>query len=143
MCGKQARFNAVDHLDLEIGENEIFCLLGQNGAGKTTMLRCLIGSQLPTSGNAWVHGFHIVKDRDELRKNIGVCPQQDIVLDNIPCIDQLITQAQISGLSYESSHKEATALLEKLDMLWKAKENPINLSGKKQCIIDVYDQHMF
>lgn len=90
---------------------------------------CLVGTQLPTSGDAWVHGYHIAKDRKLLRQNIGVCPQHDIVLDNIPCIDQLTAQAQITGMSYKDAEVEAKRLLEKLDLLWKAREKPINLSG--------------
>lgn len=128
-CFSKDYFNAVDHLDMEIAENEIFCLLGQNGAGKTTILNCLVGNRLPTTGEAWVHGYHVIKDRKELRKNIGVCPQQDTVLDYVPCIDQLITQAQISGLGLQESRDEALRLLEKLDLSWKAHEKPANLSG--------------
>ena len=128
-CFSKDRFNAVDSLKMEIDENEIFCLLGQNGAGKTTILNCLVGNRLPTSGEAWVHGYHVIKDREELRKNIGVCPQHDTVLDYVPCIDQLITQAQITGLGIKESKAEAHRLLAKLDLSWKAEEKPANLSG--------------
>lgn len=129
MCRRAEKFNAVDRLSLEVSENEIFCLLGHNGAGKTTTFNVLVGTLLPTSGDAWVHGYHIVKDRDELRQNIGVCPQHDIVLDNISCLDQLTAQAQITGMDYEPAKEEALELLDKLDLLWKRHEKPKNLSG--------------
>ena len=123
------KFNAVDNLSLDVAENEIFCLLGHNGAGKTTTFNVLVGTLLPTGGDAWVHGYHIVNDRNELRKNIGVCPQHDIVLDNVSCLDQLTAQAQITGIEYEPAKAEALDLLDKLDLLWKRHEKPKNLSG--------------
>lgn len=127
---KKEYFNAVDSLELDIPKNEIFCLLGQNGAGKTTLLNVLIGNTIPYKGDAWVHGYHVIRDRALLRQNIGVCPQHDIVLDYIPCIDQLITQARIAGMNLEDSLNEANRLLERLDLKWKAKQMPINLSGE-------------
>ncbi len=67
---------AVDGLSLEIGWGEIFGLLGPNGAGKTTTVNMLSTLQDPTNGEAKVAGYDVVKNADEVRRIIGLCPQQ-------------------------------------------------------------------
>jgi len=74
---------AVDGLNLEVEEGEIFGLLGPNGAGKTTTLLTLTTLLAPTSGTAWVNGFDIVKQPGEVRKSIGIVfqtPSSDDIL---------------------------------------------------------------
>ena len=67
---------AVDHLDLVINEGELFSLLGPNGAGKTTTVNILNGIIKPTSGNAFIAGFDVSRNIDNVKKIIGVCPQE-------------------------------------------------------------------
>jgi len=62
---------AVDNVDLSIGEGEIFGLLGPNGAGKTTTVKMLCTVIEPTSGQASVAGFDVVKRADKVREQIG------------------------------------------------------------------------
>jgi ABC-2 type transport system ATP-binding protein len=69
-------FTAVDRLDLEIGWGEIFGLLGPNGAGKTTTVNILSTLLTPTEGQASVGGYNVVKNASEVRKIIGLCPQE-------------------------------------------------------------------
>jgi len=70
---------AVDHLNLEIMEGELFSLLGPNGAGKTTTIDILTGIIKPTKGNTLVAGFDVAKNPAEVKKIIGVCPQEAAV----------------------------------------------------------------
>lgn len=58
-------------------EGEIFCLLGHNGAGKTTIINMLTGLFAPSSGIATIYGLDVVTQMDEIRKTMGVCPQHD------------------------------------------------------------------
>ena len=58
---------AVDHIDLEVSEGEIFGLLGVNGAGKTTTIRMLTGLSLPTEGEAKVLGLDLRSDIDKIK----------------------------------------------------------------------------
>ncbi len=66
---------AVDDLSFEVKPGELFGLLGPNGAGKTTAINIMTGLLEPTNGTALVGGFDIKKQINEIRKLIGVCPQ--------------------------------------------------------------------
>ena len=68
-------FTAIDGLSFEVKPGELFGLLGPNGAGKTTTINILTGLHEPNSGTAIVGGFDIKKQITEIRKLIGVCPQ--------------------------------------------------------------------
>jgi len=61
---------AVDNVSLDINEGEVFGLLGQNGAGKTTIIHMLATLLKPTSGTAQINGYDIIKDSSKVRKNI-------------------------------------------------------------------------
>ncbi|HSA95434.1 MAG TPA: ABC transporter ATP-binding protein [Acidobacteriota bacterium] len=67
---------AVRALDLEVGEGEMFGLVGPDGAGKTTTIRMLCGLLAPTSGRASVLGVDVVKDADRLKSRIGYFSQK-------------------------------------------------------------------
>ena len=74
---------AVDHLNLEVDEGEVFGFLGPNGAGKTTtvrMLTCLIG---PTSGNAWVNHFEVGLDDKAIRRSVGILTETPGLYDRL------------------------------------------------------------
>ncbi|MCZ7398885.1 MAG: ATP-binding cassette domain-containing protein [Candidatus Methanoperedens sp.] len=81
---KYGKITAVEGLNLEVEEGEIFGLLGPNGAGKTTLISMLCTILKPTSGRAWVNGFDIVKESGKVRKSIGIVFQQ-------PSVDDLLT----------------------------------------------------
>src|SRR5574340_257374 len=66
---------AVDTVSFDVIEGEIFGFLGPNGAGKTTLVRMLTTLIKPTSGNAKVEGYDVVKNPDKVRHCIGVVPQ--------------------------------------------------------------------
>ena len=74
----------VDNLSLNLKENEIFGLLGVNGAGKTTIIHMLATILKPTSGTATINGFDIIKEPAKVRSNIGIVFQA-------PSSDDLLT----------------------------------------------------
>jgi ABC-2 type transport system ATP-binding protein len=76
-------FRAVDHLNLEIAPGEIFGLLGPNGSGKSTAIRMLLGFLRPTSGAAWVNGFHCWRDSVNARQQISYLPGELRLYENM------------------------------------------------------------
>jgi ABC-2 type transport system ATP-binding protein len=67
---------AVNGINLEIKEGELFGLLGPNGAGKTTTINMLVGLLNPTKGSAMVGGYDVKRDLKKIKEMIGVCPQE-------------------------------------------------------------------
>lgn len=92
---------AVNNLNLNINEGEIFGLLGPNGAGKTTTILMLTTLKLPTSGTATINGYDIVKDSDKVRKSIGMVFQD-------PSSDEILTgyeNLKLHGWLYDMPDK--------------------------------------
>jgi len=93
--------SAVDNLNLQIEEGEIFGLLGPNGAGKTTTLLMLTTLNPPTSGTAIINSFDIVKQPDKVRKSIGIVFQD-------PSSDEILTgyeNLKLHGWLYDMPDK--------------------------------------
>jgi ABC-2 type transport system ATP-binding protein len=80
---RYANLTAVDHLDLEINQGDIFGFIGPNGAGKTTTIKMLATLIRPTEGYAEVCGHNIIKDVDEVKKVIGYMPDFFGVYDDM------------------------------------------------------------
>jgi ABC-2 type transport system ATP-binding protein len=76
LCKKFGNFTAVDHVNFNIFPGEIFGFLGPNGAGKTTAIKMLCGILLPTSGEAFIAGHHILHQRSSLKNRIGYMSQK-------------------------------------------------------------------
>ena len=68
--------NAINNLNLDVQEGEIFGLLGPNGAGKTTFINILAGTTLKTSGEVNVWGFDLDKNPKQVRASVGIVPQE-------------------------------------------------------------------
>ena len=86
---------AVDNLDLEVEEGEIFGLVGPDGAGKTTTMRLLTGILEPTSGEAWVNQFHIAKDSEKLKEHIAYMSQRFGLYGDLTVIENINFYADI------------------------------------------------
>ena len=94
---------AVDHLNLEIRQGELFSLLGVNGAGKTTTIKMLSCLTKPTEGNAWVGGYSILNEELTVRRIIGVSPQETAVAQNLSVKENLELICGIHGFSKEKT----------------------------------------
>lgn len=80
---------AVDKLHLEIQQGELFSLLGVNGAGKTTAIKMLSCLTIPTEGDAMVGGYSITKEPEQVKRLIGVSPQETAVAPNLSVKENL------------------------------------------------------
>lgn len=86
---------AVDGLSLEVNEGELIALLGVNGAGKTTTVKMLTCLTRPTEGKAEIMGHDITKDSEEVKRLVGVSPQDTSVAENLTVRENLQFMADI------------------------------------------------
>lgn len=110
------RLHAVDKLDLEIMQGELFSLLGVNGAGKTTTLKMLSCVVKPTEGDALVCGYSIKKDVKQIKRLIGVSPQETSVASNLSVKENLELICRIHGFSKEKTMKKIKQLSDQFDL---------------------------
>uniref|UniRef100_H0WK14 ATP binding cassette subfamily A member 13 n=1 Tax=Otolemur garnettii TaxID=30611 RepID=H0WK14_OTOGA len=88
---------AVRDLTLTFHRDQITALLGTNGAGKTTIISMLTGLYPPTSGTITINGMSLQTDLLRIRRELGVCPQQDILLDSLTIREHLLLFASIKA----------------------------------------------
>ena len=101
---------AVDKLDLEIRKGELFSLLGVNGAGKTTVIKMLSCLTKPTEGDALVGGCSITKEPEQVKRQIGVSPQETAVAPNLSVRENLELICGIHGFSKEKRRERIQVL---------------------------------
>ncbi|XP_008843584.1 ATP-binding cassette sub-family A member 3 isoform X3 [Nannospalax galili] len=119
----------IRDLNLNLYEGQITVLLGHNGAGKTTTLSMLTGLFPPTSGHAYIHGYEISQDMIQIRKNLGLCPQHDVLFDNLTVAEHLYFYAQLKGLSLQKCPEEVKQMLHILSLEDKRDSRSKFLSG--------------
>jgi len=107
---------AVDKLDLEIHQGELFSLLGVNGAGKTTTIKMLSCLTMPTEGDAVVGGYSITKESENVKHLIGVAPQETAVAPNLSVKENLELICGIHGFSKEKREAKINELSEQLNL---------------------------
>ena len=91
-------FLAVDNLDLDIDQGDIFGFIGPNGAGKTTTIRFLATLLKPTAGQAWINGYSVTKQIDQVKRSIGFMPDSFGVYDGMKVWEFLDFFATAYGL---------------------------------------------
>src|SRR5690606_23313689 len=92
---------AVDQLFLEVPRGCFFGFLGPNGAGKTTTIRMMMGLSAPTSGSVEILGYEMPKDSLEIRRSIGVVPDDTLLFDQLTGGEYIEFAARIYGLPRE------------------------------------------
>jgi ABC-2 type transport system ATP-binding protein len=128
---------AVDGVDLEVSEGEIYGFLGPNGAGKTTTVRMLTTLLLPTGGTARVAGFDVAEDPGAVRRKIGVA-LQEAALDPLMTGRELIhLQATLHGLPRSRGHQLGDALLDRVGLTKAADRRVGTYSGGMRRRLDL------
>jgi ABC-2 type transport system ATP-binding protein len=128
---------AVEDLDLTVHSGEIFGFLGPNGAGKTTTIRVMTTLTKPSSGSVRINGFDVVKDADQVKKQIGVV-QQHLSLDrDLTVRENLEFHARLHHMPLVERKQRITELLEYVELTEYANRMIDTLSGgmKKRAAI--------
>ncbi len=120
---------AVDALNLRIRKGELFSLLGINGAGKTTLIKMLSCLSAPTSGDAFVGGYSIVRQPEQIKPLIGVSPQETAVAPNLSVEENLELMCGIHGFSKEIREAKIAELSALLGLHAVAAKKAGKLSG--------------
>jgi ABC-2 type transport system ATP-binding protein len=120
---------AVDGLDLDVAEGEIFGLLGPNGAGKTTTVGMLTTRVLPTSGQASLAGVDVVAHPSEAKRMIGVVSQTNTLDRSLSVWENLYFHGRYFGLGARQSRRIATELLEVFRLSDRSGADVATLSG--------------
>jgi ABC-2 type transport system ATP-binding protein len=105
---------AVDGIDLDVDEGEIYAFLGPNGAGKTTTVRVLVTLLRPTAGTARVAGFDVVHEAQEVRRSIGVALQEAALDPLMTGVELIELQATLHGIARAEARRRAHDLLERV-----------------------------
>ena len=104
-----AAVRAVNNLSLTMFSGEIFVLLGHNGAGKSTTIGALAGITRPTSGDVEVFGVSALSDFAAVRKTMGVCPQHDVLWDDLTCREHVALVLALRGHSRRADFDASAA----------------------------------
>ncbi len=111
---------AVNHLNLQIREGEIFGFLGPNGAGKTTTLLMFLGLTEPTSGKVRVCGFDPRRDPLRVKEKVGYLPENVGFYDDMDAKGNLLFVARLNNIPDETSKKRIDELLGMVGLLGEA-----------------------
>lgn len=120
---------AVDGVSFTIRNQEIFGLLGPNGAGKTTTIRILATVLRPDEGNVTIGGHSVVDSADEVRKLIGVCPQEVALYPELSALDNLTFFGRMAGLGRRETQSVARENLERVGLADRGKDAVSKFSG--------------
>ena len=120
---------AVDNLSLDICNNEVFGLLGQNGAGKTTIIHMLATLLRPTSGSASVNGFDIVNEPAKVRASIGIVFQAPSSDDMLTGYENLKLHAMLYNVPRQIREKRISDVLELVGLTERRHDQVKKYSG--------------
>jgi ABC-2 type transport system ATP-binding protein len=123
---------ALDSFDLEVAQGSIFGLLGPNGAGKTTLMRVLTTLMRQTSGEASIEGLDTRSLGREIRRLIGVVPQENSLDRYLTARENLELHARLHGMEPRLYRKRIDELLELMGLVARQKDFPDTYSGGMQ-----------
>jgi ABC-2 type transport system ATP-binding protein len=109
-------FTAVDRLSFEVAQAAICCFLGPNGAGKSTTVKMLTGLLAPTSGEVEVCGLDVRSRGLELKRSVGVLPEDLGLFDDLTVEEHLLLTGDVYGLPRKESHRRTDQLLHALSL---------------------------
>jgi ABC-2 type transport system ATP-binding protein len=120
---------AVRGISLEIQEGETFGLLGPNGAGKTTTLSMLSTLLAPSSGDAWIFGESLRRNVSEVKRIVGLAPQEISLYPDLTAEENLVFFGRISGVHGRRLRRRVEELLELVGLTPRRGEQVRTFSG--------------
>jgi len=120
---------ALEGLNLVVHRGEIFGLLGANGSGQTTTIRMLCGLLAPTSGDARVVGYDVVREPEKVRQRIGYMSQRFGLYEDLTVMENLRFYSGVYGLRGNEARIRIAELLEELDFGSRSRQMAGTLSG--------------
>ncbi|MCL6457252.1 MAG: ABC transporter ATP-binding protein [Gorillibacterium sp.] len=120
---------SVDHLTLNIEEGEIFGLLGPNGAGKSTTIRMICGLLKPSGGKITVNGFDTNKNLLEVKRSIGLVPQELAIYPSLTARENVTYFARLYGMSGAKLKLRVSEALEFVGLIDRQHIKPEQYSG--------------
>lgn len=120
---------AVAGLEFSVSQGEIFGLVGPDGAGKTTTMRLLTSILDPSKGDAWINGYHILKDPEAIKENIGYMSQKFGLYLDLSVMENINFYADIYGVSNKERKESIERLLQFTNLGPFKKRLAGNLSG--------------
>ncbi len=120
---------AVDDLTMSLQAGEMFGLVGPNGAGKTTIIKMLTTLLPPTSGNAWVAGYDVVKHASSVRRVIGYVPQLVSADGSLTGYENLLIFAKLYGISHDERQQRISEALDFMGLAEVSDKLVRNYSG--------------
>ena len=122
-------FEAVKGVDFEVHRGECYGFLGPNGAGKTTTMKMIYGAVIPTDGELEVAGLDVRRCEREIKRRIGVVPQENNLDDDLKVKENLLVYGRYYDLPRKVAFQRAEELLEFVELTERA-ESPVDqLSG--------------
>lgn len=129
MTKAYATGTAVSELDLTIHAGEVLGLLGHNGAGKSTTIGCITGQTSLTFGDAFIRGLSVRHDMAKIQQLLGVCPQHDVLFEELSPRQHFWFWARMRGVSVATVPPRVTSMLEETQLVDKADAPVFALSG--------------
>jgi len=126
---RYGNITAVNGVSFSVEEGEIFGLLGPNGAGKTTLIRMLTTLTRPTAGELFVAGYSVRKHQVEVKKRIGVVPQQNNLERELTGRQNLLLHALLHKVDRAERNQRINELLEYVGLQDRADDRVQNYSG--------------
>jgi ABC-type multidrug transport system ATPase subunit len=128
-CNSEQDTIAVNHLSFSVEPGQLLCLLGHNGAGKTTTLSILTGILAADGGDAHIYGHSVRHDMDQIRRLIGLCPQFDILWDELTAHEHLEVYAALKGIPNSRLRSEIITKLQEVNLDAVAHKQARTFSG--------------
>jgi ABC-2 type transport system ATP-binding protein len=128
---------AVNNLNLQIPKGTLFGFLGPNGAGKSTTVKILTGLLRPTAGESLISGLSILSSPLDVKKKIGVLPEDLALFDSLTIWEHLMICGPIYGLDRRETERRGEQLLKYLD-LWQSRNAYVDQASsgmRKKCAL--------